>query len=51
MSDYENMHTALLDLENQSVPFQSVLRASLDTRIKGLDDQMLVTASYSTLTS
>ena len=31
---------------NNAVVFPSVLRALLDTRIKALDEQMLVTASY-----
>jgi malate dehydrogenase (oxaloacetate-decarboxylating) len=31
---------------NNAVVFPSVLRALLDTRAKGLDEQMLVTASY-----
>lgn len=32
---------------NNAVVFPSVLRALLDTRAKGLDEKMLVTASYS----
>ncbi|MFL6371031.1 MAG: NADP-dependent malic enzyme [Nitrososphaeraceae archaeon] len=39
-SDYPNQ-------VNNAVVFPSVLRALLDTRAKGLDEKMLVTASYS----
>ena len=38
-SDYPNQ-------VNNAVVFPSVLRALLDTRAKGLDEKMLVTASY-----
>jgi malate dehydrogenase (oxaloacetate-decarboxylating) len=39
LSDYPNQ-------VNNAVVFPSVLRALLDTRAKGLDEKMLVTASY-----